>query len=95
MNIEMSKASVGKMVMSIDPFEKMVRFLYPPHGPYKLIKITKAGLAILEGREDYRIAPSLLELFPIDEIKNDSICEDQPIALNEFKLTKKIGPVYF
>lgn len=62
MNIEMAKKSIGKMVMSRDAGEKMIRYVSIPHGPYKLLMITKSGHAILESREGLRIPPSLLEL---------------------------------
>lgn len=63
MNTEQSKLSVGKMVMSRDAGHKLIRSVTKPHGPYRLIKITKAGLAVLEGREEFRIPLSLLEAF--------------------------------
>lgn len=60
MNIEEVKKKIGELVMSRDAGPKMIRSVADPHGPYKLLKITKTGLAILEGRENYRIPPSLL-----------------------------------
>lgn len=60
MNIEQARASVGKLVMSRDAGEKMIRSVNVPHGPYKLIKITKGGLALLEGRPEVAVPPSLL-----------------------------------
>lgn len=39
----------------------MIREL-PPHGPYRLLQITKGGLAILDGREKFRVPTSLLDL---------------------------------
>lgn len=50
------------MVLSIDAGHKLIRRVSKPHGPYRLLKVTKAGLAILEGREEHRIPPNLLEL---------------------------------
>lgn len=49
--------------MSRDAGDKLIRAVPEPHGPYKLLKITRAGMAILEGREEYRIPPSLLSEF--------------------------------
>lgn len=56
-----AKASIGKMVMSMDAGYKCIASMYP-HGPYKLLKITRAGYAILEGREDLRVPLRLLVL---------------------------------
>lgn len=61
MDLELAKNSIGKLVMSRDPGHRLIRDL-PPHGPYRLLKITKAGLAILEGRTAHRVPTSLLEL---------------------------------
>ena len=63
MNIETAKSSIGKMVMSKDPGSKMVHSISHQHGPYKLLKITKGGRAIFEGRGEFRISPSLLEIY--------------------------------
>lgn len=63
MNTEEAKQHVGKMVMSLDAGDKMIDSVAEPHGPYRLLKITKAGLAILEGREEHRVRSSLLERF--------------------------------
>ena len=54
---------VGKLVMSRDAGRKLIKSVSIPHGPYRLMKITREGLAILEGREEFRVPPSLLELF--------------------------------
>lgn len=62
MNIEIARKSIGKVVMSRDAGEKMINHVSTPHGPYRLLAITKSGHAILEGREGLRIPPSLLEL---------------------------------
>jgi hypothetical protein len=48
------------MVMIRDPGYKMV-YHHRPHGPYRLLQVTKGGLAILEGREQHRVPPSLLD----------------------------------
>jgi hypothetical protein len=55
-----SKKDIGELVMSYDAGNKLIRSVAIPHGPYRLIKITKGGLAILEGREEYRIPLRLL-----------------------------------
>ena len=60
MDLNTARKNIGRMVMSIDAGHKMIRSVSKPHGPYKLLKITKGGLAILEGREEFRIPPSLL-----------------------------------
>jgi len=62
MDIETAKKSIGKMVMSRDAGNKMIRSVSRLHGPYKLLRITKGGYAILEGRERLRILPSLLDV---------------------------------
>jgi hypothetical protein len=59
MNIEEAKLNVGKMVMSRDPGNKMIKYVEVPHGPYLLKQITKGSLAILEGRKQ-PVQPSLL-----------------------------------
>lgn len=56
-----AKESIGKMVMSIDAGYKCIASTHP-HGPYKLLKVTRAGYAILEGREDLRVPLELLVL---------------------------------
>ena len=61
MYLQEAKNNVGKMVMSRDPGYKCIRSV-APHGPYKLLQVTKAGLAILEGREEFRVPPTLLAL---------------------------------
>ena len=62
MTIEEAKKSIGQMVMSNDAGHKMILRCSVPHGPYKLLQVTKSGLTILEGREEFRIPPSLLTL---------------------------------
>ncbi len=60
MDIATAKSSIGEMVYSFDAGDKMIPQVSDPHGPYKLLQVTKAGLAVLEGREGFRIPPSLL-----------------------------------
>jgi|GEM_PF-3549092 len=60
MDIDTAQKNIGKLVMSKDAGHKMIRSVSKQHGPYKLLRITKGGLAILEGREEFRIPPSLL-----------------------------------
>lgn len=62
MNMNQAKQNIGKLVMSYDAGNKMIRSVSVAHGPYRLIKINRGGLAILEGREEDRIPVSLLEL---------------------------------
>lgn len=40
-------AAIGSMVMSMDSGRKMVKRL-TPHGPYKLLRLTKGGMAELD-----------------------------------------------
>ena len=61
MNIEEAKESVGKMVMSKDTGRKLIPY-GREHGPYKLLKVTKGGLVILESREEFRVPPTLIRL---------------------------------
>ncbi|MEE9337248.1 MAG: hypothetical protein V3U87_04145 [Methylococcaceae bacterium] len=65
MNIEEAKNSIGMLVMSKDAGCKMIHSVVKAHGPYILLKITRAGVAILEGRENYRVPPSLLSKYVI------------------------------
>lgn len=53
MTLEEARAAVGGLVMSRDPGNKLVRDIGYWHGPYRLLKVTKAGLCLLEGREQY------------------------------------------
>jgi len=62
MSREEALRNVGKMVMSKDAGVKMIYCVPVPHGPYRLLQVTKAGLAILEGREDHRVPLSLITL---------------------------------
>lgn len=57
MKLQEAKEHVGKLVMSYDFGHKLHKTL-EPHGPYKLLKVTKEGLCILEGREQFRIRPA-------------------------------------
>lgn len=52
---------IGKLVFSTDAGHKMVNSTIK-HGPYKLLKVTKAGYCILEGREEFRVPPSKISL---------------------------------
>jgi len=63
MNLDEAKNKIGELVMSIDAGYKMIPYVHEPHGPYKLLQITKAGLAVLEGREEHRVPPTLLSDF--------------------------------
>ena len=64
MNIEDTKAHVGKLVMSRDAGIKLMRSVGQAHGPYPLIQVTKAGMAIIS-KQGYlvRVPPSLLSPF--------------------------------
>ena len=64
MNIEQARKAVGKEVLTTHAGHKMIRSVSVPHGPYRLLYITKAGLAVLEGYEEFRVPPSLLSLTP-------------------------------
>jgi len=63
MDRETAKKNIGKMVMSLDAGSKLIPYVNEPHGPYRLLQVTKAGLSILEGREEFRIPPSLLSFY--------------------------------
>jgi len=63
MNLKEAKTHVGKLVISHDAGCKLIQSVLIPHGPYKLLQVTKGGLAILEGREEFRIRPSTIEPF--------------------------------
>lgn len=71
MNLEQAKQSIGKLVISTDSGYKLIRRVSKPHGPYRIMKVTKGGLAILEGREEHRIPPNLLELADDVVMPND------------------------
>lgn len=60
MTNEQAKLAIGQLVMSVDAGHKLIRRVQTPHGPYRLIAVTKGGLAILEGRDEERIPTSLL-----------------------------------
>lgn len=66
MNQEQARQSIGKLVMSRDVGNKLIKPGKEYHGPYKLIKVTKSGDAILESREELRIPPSLLKIYEKD-----------------------------
>ena len=63
MNIDQAKASVGKLVMSLDAGYKATYRVPVPHGPYVLLQVTKCGLVILKDREEHRIPPSLISKY--------------------------------
>lgn len=71
MNIDQARQHIGQMVMSTDAGRKLIRRVQVPHGPYRLLKVTKGGVAILEGREEFRIPPLLL-----------SACQEQSLCQN-------------
>lgn len=60
MTLDEVKDNIGKMVMTVDPGSKLIRRLQKPHGPYRILKLTKGGLVILEGYEKFRVSPSNL-----------------------------------
>lgn len=60
--MKISKKHIGEMVMSKDAGCKMIESVTKPHGPYKLLQITKAGFAVLEGRRRYYIRCCQLSL---------------------------------
>lgn len=43
MNIQEARGRIGEMVMSRDAGYKMVHCVTDPHGPYKLLQVTKGG----------------------------------------------------
>lgn len=45
--IELVKELVGQEVMTVDPLNKLGKSL-AAHGPYKLLKLTKSGRALLQ-----------------------------------------------
>lgn len=57
-----ARLAIGQLVVSVDAFPKLNRRVQTPHGPYRLLAVTKGGLAILEGRDEERIPTSLIEL---------------------------------
>lgn len=66
MNLEEAKADVGKMVMSRDPKGKLIARVFDPHGPYRLLRVTKGGMCVLD-RDPNKYAtdmvkPSLLSV---------------------------------
>ena len=66
MTFEQAKTLVGKLVLSKDSGHKLTKSARYWHGPYKLLQVTKEGLAILEGREEFRIALNLIMEFDPD-----------------------------
>jgi len=62
MNIQEARNSIGKMVMSRDRKSNKLLRVDEEHGPYRLLAITKDGMAILEGLEEFRAAPSKIRL---------------------------------
>ena len=69
MTLDEAKSSIGEMVMTRHPRYKLVSSLAISHGPYKLLQVTKAGLCILEGYEEFRVKPSLISKKPLDKTK--------------------------
>jgi len=65
MSTEEAKQNIGNLVMSHDAGRKLIRSVGLAHGPYRILQVTKAGLVILEGREEFRIPPSLIDLVDI------------------------------
>ncbi len=55
--IELVREMIGQDVMTVEPGRKLVRSV-APHGPYKLLKITRGGLALLEnGKSTFSASP--------------------------------------
>lgn len=56
--IELVREMIGQYVMTTEPGKKMVKSI-GPHGPYKLLKITRGGLALLEkGKSTFTSSPT-------------------------------------
>jgi hypothetical protein len=58
--MKVTKDDVGSLVMSFDAGNKLIRAVAVAHAPYILEKVTRGGLAILKGREEFRIPSRLL-----------------------------------
>jgi len=63
MKLEDARNHVGKLVMSRSAGTKCITKLSDYHGPYTLVQVTKAGLAILDGDLDDRVLPRDLEVY--------------------------------
>lgn len=64
MNIEEAQAAVGEMVMSRDGGLKLIPHVEEFHGPYRLLGVTKGGMAMLEGNARGHVPPSLIRRAP-------------------------------
>ena len=53
---------MGKMVESCDAGDKAIRRVAEYHGPYELVRVTKAGLCILSNGRS--VPPSLIRKYP-------------------------------
>ena len=79
MDMQTAKESIGTLVMSHDAGHKMIRSVSKAHGPYTLLKITRKGLAILEGREEFRIPVSLLDKYTTSQ---DQVSESGAVSIS-------------
>lgn len=61
MSTDEAKQNVGKLVMSYDAGFKGIERVRTPHGPYRIERVLKGGLVMLEGYEP-RVRSSLLFL---------------------------------
>jgi hypothetical protein len=71
MTLDEAHAAVGKLVMSRDPGYKMVPDIGYWHGPYELRKVTKGGLCILRGREQYGGWPARIMRLATEEERRE------------------------
>lgn len=62
MTLEEAKSAVGKMVITTHAGPKMIKH-GPPHGPYLLLKVTKGGLCILDGYQEYHVTPTQITIW--------------------------------
>ena len=62
MTLEHAKLCIGCPVETNHAGHKLIRSI-AWHGPYILKKVTKAGLCILEGYEEFRVPPSQIRYY--------------------------------
>ena len=66
MSLDEAKSLVGEMVMAADSM-KLIKGPHKPHGPYRLIRVTKGGMCELS-RDENRfgtrfVKPTLISIF--------------------------------
>jgi hypothetical protein len=83
MSPEEINKNIGRLVMTTDPGVKLGKSI-GPHGPYELIRMTKAGKVLLKGYE-FSVNTSSLSLFLVCGKSPEPVAKELERELNHTK----------